>query len=465
MTSGVSIELPDGSTRVIYAPTPKALLFHQSNVPNLLLTGPRGTGKSTILRWHAHMMALACPNYRYLLLRRTMPELKRSHLGFMDFEMRQLGGTFLHTDSIARYPNGSTGWYGYCETEADILRYLSSEYPLILFDEATTFSGETFLKLAACCRASIESGWLAQVRGGTNPLGIGSDFIRRYFIDKAVSAEEDMEYNADEYATIDTTLADNPYIDAEQYKRRLSALPEHVRRAWLLGEWVSEGAYFSDFHKVQDGRPWHVIKTQPTWQGKSLEDLSWINVYRAVDWGYFPDPAVCLWIAVLPNTRAIVFKERTWTRTLAPDVAKQIKKESEGMHIVDTFCDPTMFIKTGVSPYSIGELFEQHGVPVTPCQNDRELFGYSIHQYLNTLIDEQPQVQIVDWACSKLLQTLPTLQMDKTDARKIAAGDDHWAVALAYFCMGQAAPSQKPGMSLVPRWMRHKQSRIGSVYA
>src|SRR6202521_729209 len=123
----VSIQTLGGSVTTLYMPTSKAIEFHQSQLPNLLLTGPRATGKTTILRWHAHMMALACPGYKYLLLRRTMPELKRSHLGFLDYEMSQLGGTFLHTDSIAKYPNGSTGWYGHCEQESDILKYLSSE--------------------------------------------------------------------------------------------------------------------------------------------------------------------------------------------------------------------------------------------------------------------------------------------------------------------------------------------------
>src|ERR1039457_495498 len=44
-TTGVSIDLPDGSTRGIHAPTPKALLFHQSKVPFFLMIRrpPRST--------------------------------------------------------------------------------------------------------------------------------------------------------------------------------------------------------------------------------------------------------------------------------------------------------------------------------------------------------------------------------------------------------------------------------------
>ncbi len=109
-----------------------------------------------------------------------------------------------------------------------------------------------------------------------------------------------------------------------------------------------------------DGKPWHCVQTLPMWKNEYLFNLPWINIYRAVDWGYDPDPAVCLWIASLPSGQAIVFKERTWKRTLASDVAQQIKQESEGMHIVETFCDPTMFIKTGNAPYSIGELFQKY---------------------------------------------------------------------------------------------------------
>ena len=209
--------------------------------------------------------------------------------------------------------------------------------------------------------------------------------------------------------------------------------------------------------------PWHELDDIPTLDGQPIINYQWMNIYRSMDWGYFPDPAVCLWTAVLPNKRSIVFKERTWKKTLAEDVAKDIKKESYGMHIVETFCDPTMDIKSGETAFSIRDIFERNGIPLTLSINRRDLLGYAIHQYLNNIIDNRPQLQIVKGmgpvGCPNLIRTLPEMRMDPTDATKMAAGDDHWVIALAYFCAGSAAPSQNPVQTQTPQWMRPKQKR------
>ncbi|HEY7293020.1 MAG TPA: hypothetical protein VH583_24500 [Vicinamibacterales bacterium] len=39
----------DGSQETLYSPTAKGVLVHESNALNLLMWGPRGTGKSKIL--------------------------------------------------------------------------------------------------------------------------------------------------------------------------------------------------------------------------------------------------------------------------------------------------------------------------------------------------------------------------------------------------------------------------------
>ena len=125
----------------MYRPTLKGAEFHELTVPNAILEGPRGTGKSIILRNDAHTWALRCPGLAYLIVRRTFPELRKSHLKFIDAEMKKLGGHFNKTESIAYYPNGSKGFFGHCETDADVLTYLSSEFARVYLDEITTLVG------------------------------------------------------------------------------------------------------------------------------------------------------------------------------------------------------------------------------------------------------------------------------------------------------------------------------------
>jgi hypothetical protein len=422
------------------------------------------------------------PNFRALIIRRTMPELRKSHLSMIEFEMKQLGGTFLKTTFQAVFPNGSTITFAHCETEADILNFLSSEYGFIGFDELSTFTLNQFLQISAAARAPEGEGYDAVVRCGSNPLGIGSLWMKAWFVDHQVRFEDYPDYLPDEFVMQFSTLDDNEYLDKKKYESRLKNLPDHVRRAWLKGEFVSEGTYFEDFFPTmlvgetdeeEVELPWHVIDDVPRWQGMPIFELSWLSIYRAIDWGYSPDPAVCLWIAVLPNKSAIVFKEMTWKKTLAEVVARDIKKASEGMRIVETFADKTMFIETGAAQYTIADKFESNGVPLTPMLNDREMFGYSINEFLTEKVDwgmedkhiYRPKLQIVKaegktrYGCKELLRTLPHQQRDKLNPAKLADGEDHWTVALAYFCMGMAPASKPSAETEVKPWMRPKQRR------
>lgn len=454
-----------------YVPTPKQLDFHESTTPNCIIEGSRGTGKSGCIRMDAHMRALSFPDYSYLIIRRTMPELKKSHLRFISNEMKCLGGQFHKTDNIAHYPNGSQGFFSQCENEDEMMKLLSSEYHVIYFDEISTFTWTMITKVASCVRVPEESGLMGLVRGGTNPIGIGAAEVRKYFITKDVEAEDDPEYVAEDWEAIHTTLADNPHIDREQYIKRLSNLPEHIRRAWLDGEWVVEGAYFHDY-KPKKGDPpieWHVVSAYPVIRSRQNEfsidkPEQWIQIYRAVDWGFSPDPAVCLWIAVMPNERAFVLKEKTWKSTPASQVAKSIVSESAGMRITDTYCDPTMFFGSKATDYtSVGDIFESNGVALTPGINDREAAGYAIHEYLNIILaDGFPKLQIFEFGCPQLVRTLSEMRVDKLHPEKIADGPDHWVISLAYFCMGRIGKSRETSVSEIPFWMRKKKHVQGT---
>lgn len=452
----------DGRPTVMYTPTGKGRLFHACTIPNVLLHGPRGTGKSTILRFDAHMRAISTPGFRYLILRRTMPQLRKSHLHFIEAEMKKLGGKFNKTENVAYYPNGSKGFFSHCETEADVLNLLSSEFDLIIFDELTTFTLDMFLKISACARVPTNSGRTALVRAGTNPLGESTGDMMRYFITKSVPPEENPDYDPTEFHDIFVGPDDNPHIDMVQYQRRLSQLGGHARKAWLDGVWEVEGAYFGDFQprRIIDGEhhPWHVIDQLPTVKGKSLLEQEWISIYRCVDSGFNPDPAVCLWIAVMPNGRAIVFKEKHWLSTVAADVARDIVRESNRMRVIDTFADPTMFATSSHTGKSDSDYYEENGIALTASRNDRAASGKAIHEWLGTVIDAEPKLQIMREGCPQLLKTLPEMQMDKNDPRKIAAGNDHWVIALSYFCQGMTAPSREYQSTSVPLWMRKKKT-------
>ena len=249
--------------QVLYCPNSEmAMDYHLRTEPNVLFYGGRGSGKSVTGRWDAHMKALAFPGFKYCILRRTYPELLKSHLIDVPKEMRFFGGDFNIGTKVARYPNGSLGFFSHCNTEQDVLNLLSAEFYLMFFDEVSTFDWEMFVKLAASCRIPTKFKELmgttadGYVRAATNPLGVSAEMINRYWVTKDVDLEEDPHYNPNDWYSIKANLEDNPYL-SESYLARFSGMSTNVRKAWVEGEFSMENALF-DFHPVLDGKPYHV---------------------------------------------------------------------------------------------------------------------------------------------------------------------------------------------------------------
>ena len=463
------VAVRNGVETVVYEPQPYQRPYHETNTDHVLALGTRNTGKSHVMRWDAIIRCMVFPGFKVLILRRTIPDLRKSHLNFIDMEMEAIGGTFIWNTFEARFPNHSKIQFTHCEKMTDVSNFLSSGWDLICFDELSTFPLDMFLQISAAARVPKTAPYKALVRACSNTLGIGSAWMKQWFVDKNVNLEDFPGYDPADFEVQYSWAEDNIHIDYPTYKKKLLNQPEHVRRSWMDLEWINEGAYFTDFHPKKNSTGWHVIDRMPTLMDtsagieRSLFEFDWLRIYRCLDWGYFPDPAVCLWIAALPDKREIVFKERSWRRTLAADVAKDIKQASKGMNIAESFCDPSMFAKTGAIKYSIGELFEQNGVPLVPGQNDRELFGYAVHDHLNTMVGDFPQLQIVapmgPYGCPDLIRTLPIVPMDPGNPAKLGNGEDHWVVALAYYCMAGVQPSRDPITPQKPIWMLPKSQR------
>lgn len=459
--AGIYFENDKGEIEALYVPTPKQQEFHAQIAPNVLYIGARGTGKSHALRWEAHSRALAYPGFKYVILRRTYPELLKSHIMFLDAEMKKLGGKWHSTNKMAQYANGSVGFYSHCESEADVLNLLSAEFFWMGFDEMSTFPWEMITKLSASVRVPRGSGLVAMVRGATNPLGESASDLNRYYFLKDVDAEEDADYLPDDFIAVHTIMGDNPHVDVEQYRKRFAGMPEHVKRAWLDGEFLEERTLFR-VKKFKESRPWHIINELPTWtDGSELVKQPWVQVYRAYDDGFYPDPAVCIWFMVI-GKRIIAFKERIWIEKTVDIIAKDIKEESKGMRVVNTYCDPKMDVKTSGDVHTIREKFEDHGVPMTSSINDREFFAKAINEALTEVVDGLPRLQIYvngRDGCAYLGKYLGQMKWDDNNPKKMADHKhDHPVVALAYFLMSFIPQTKPREPHTVPPWMRKKKS-------
>lgn len=466
----ISIVNSKGETEVLYEPTEKQREFHSRTEPNVLFYGGRGSGKSMALRWEAHARALATPNFRYVILRRTYPELEKTHLIGLPAEMKALGGFYNQTKHIATYPNGSKGFYSHCNTEEDVINLLGAEAYWMGFDEVSTFDWDMFTRLSASVRAPKHLNIIPMVRAATNPWGASAEKINQYFVEQDVDPEDDPDYCKADWFAIKANLEDNPYLPAD-YRKRLSTLKGGLRKAWLDGEFSIENALFDFKPKVrlENGEviPYHVINDIDL---KKVIKAS--QIYRAIDAGWFPDPTVCLWIAHLGN-RHIVFHEKTWFKTTAQEVAEDILAEDKRLGIPTvamTYCDPSMDINTTADIRTIKEVYEDNGIPLECSINKRDWFAKSVQTMLVEEAGEHlPRLQMFvngRQGCPLLVKTLPQMKFDDKRTNFMADHkDDHWVVALAYYVMSHAsdprnfAGSDSYSTKLRP-WMKPKTGDI-----
>lgn len=468
---GAQAIIVDGE--VFYCPTPKGQEYHAADQPRVLFWGGRGSGKSFTGRMDAHMRALATPGFKYCILRRTFPELEKSHLIDIGREMNTLGGRYLAGTHVAHYHNGSVGFFSHCSTQQDVLNLLSSEFHLMFFDEISTFEWEMFTKLSASCRVPEKMreqyGIRALVRAATNPLGCSAEQVNRYWVTKEV--DDDENYKPEDWHQIKANIEDNPYLNKEEYLKQFVGNPLHVRKAWIDGEFSLENALF-EVRQTKNGEPYHYVP---------YIDLDGIvknaQIYRAFDMGYFPDPAVCLWIAHLGH-RYIVFHEKLWFKTVISDIAADIKAEDEKLGITRvaiTYCDPTLDIKTGQDVHTMKDIFEMNGISMESSINNREHFAHAIHTALSEVAEpadpeigklEVPRLQIYTRnkiGCYYLAKTLPLQKYDEKHPLKLADHpQDHATVALAYFLISSGS-MEKSNMSTpakIRRWMQPKIDKL-----
>jgi phage terminase large subunit len=470
------VEQPDGTVSVLYNPTPRQDAFHLTEVPNALFGGAAGGGKSHCLRWDAYMRCISQPGYRALLLRRTYPELADTHIERVIQEVAQfkalgIAVEFQKSEFKLRFfhPNGeqSVLQFGHCEDDSTVSKYLSTEYDAIYFDEASTFEERHYLWISSRARGT-KPGVKAIVRCGSNPGGIGALWLKRRYIDKDITFDEDEAYAPEDYEFIPSKLTDNPYL-GDDYRKRLLALPSAaLRRAYLYGEWdVFEGQEFSEWKQaLPDGTPWHVIDELPTIDGKPITEVNWLEHFRSVDWGYSVDNGVCLWWCCLPDGRYIIYKEFVFKGMIPKRVAQTIVEMSRGLKIRYTVADPSMWMKGGATGESIQETFGRYKVGCIQADNDHINGWQRVHHLLTESggYPEQPLLQIYRAGCPYLIRTLPMMCSDpkRPGDIKSKAVEDHGADALRYGAMSRPAPTirREPKRPILPGTVAWEVRRI-----
>ena len=398
----------------------------------ILFGGARGGGKSRFLRFLAYYCCLKFPGFQALLLRRTYPELEKSHMRWVGREVGALGGHFTPSSNppLVRFPNTANLEFGHCQDAKDVENYLSAEYNIVLPDELGTFEEDQILKIASSARIA-HAQFHPCVVAATNP---GAHWVKRRWLTHDVDPQRYSDYNPAQYCFIQSKLDDNPYPD-EDYEAFLNALDPDTKAAWRDGSWdVFEGQFFREFRRER-----HV---------RRLEIPAALSRLGGMDWGYSA-PGVHLWAVVLPDGHLHIEREYQFKETLAAEVGAQILRTNleHGFSLTTTYADPSMWIRGGQTGESIAETLLRLGLPLYRVNHERINGWQRVRHWLQQAPDGIPWLTI-DPDCRYLIRTLPALVHDPIHEEDVdTTGDDHPADALRYLCMGRPsppAPTMKP---------------------
>lgn len=264
--------------------------------------GSAGAGKSEALLMGATRL-IHLPHYRALLLRRTIPELKRSLIERSQEFYRGLGGEYNSSDKLWRFKSGAIIEFGSSDHPSDVTKYQSAEYQYIGFDELTSFEESQYLYLFSRLRTT--HGIPLRIRFGTNPGGIGHDWVLRrfapwlypesevsyqglrvasgerlyYIVDRKTGQERWVPKGtpgAKSRAFFRALVKDNPYLAGTEYESNLDNLDPVTRAQLRDGDWMArpaKGAYFKRiWFEIVDVAPLIVVARVRYWDRAATPD-------------------------------------------------------------------------------------------------------------------------------------------------------------------------------------------------
>jgi phage terminase large subunit len=441
--------------------------FHESKAKYRLFGGAAGPGKTTALLWEAIGQACEVAGCDTLLLRRTFPELESSLISqFRRDVPRSMYESYNASKHVVTWKNGSTTRFGYCRNESDVYQYQGAEFLFIGIDELTHFTLKQwqFLTSRNRCPAKVYSdGQNAGKRivpcmaGATNPGNIGHAWVKALWVDHIPPSgyQRPDLYRAQDYDFIRARIDDNPiYANDLDYRRTLELLPEHLRRAFLDGDWnVFAGQYFDIFDIGRHTARPEDIKLDP-----------WLPRWISVDWG-FQHPSAVYWHCAIPGTAGQAFRPEGFReqeqdrsrecitdpdrKSLTPEgvsysnasrivtyrefvqnglsprmLAQAIAERSGRERISEVILSPDAFAhRTSEASIAeqLGDVLVTNGLPRPSPADDDRIGGWQLmYQFLES------NAWVITENCAQLIECIPHLVRDDRrheDIRKVE-GDD-----------------------------------------
>jgi len=263
-----------------HRPTPKQWLGLSFPLTGEILYGGSAGGGKTDWLLMSGLRYVDVPGYSAIIFRRTFPQLSAPEDGLLARAQEWLEGDsdFHGSDTINGTPvrwkhrTGGTLSFSHMQHERDKYNHQGPSYQFVGFDELTQFSASQYRYLVKSrMRRLASQSWLPlRARAGSNPGGVGHDWVREYFPIPHNGELRPM----DGKLFIPARIGDNPYLDGEEYAARLSDMHPFEKAQLLAGNWDARppGSRFKrEWFKIIDEAPvgmeevrrWDLAATEP----------------------------------------------------------------------------------------------------------------------------------------------------------------------------------------------------------
>jgi Terminase large subunit, T4likevirus-type, N-terminal len=367
-------------------PHARQIDYFESRVPYTLWGGMRGSGKTYGAVWDNLFTAYNVPGCPQIIFRKTMGELRRTMIAEFLKLPEDLRGRFTDSQTSPRLEldNGSTIHFASVNDEAAARKYLSGEFLKVTFDEWAELPFAWWSFITGSARSTISKDVYgrpvsAQIKGLTNPGGIGADDLRHMFgtdCEKSRPKHLDIEYDPNDYLFIPSIMDDNPAYSADTpagraYRKMLTNQPKAIREAWLHGRWTGfEGMYFDCFDRELVPIPHDTLL-------RLMRQQYWQPIFMGIDWGQVHYAAIN-WNTLLQlpmsngetKTFVVTFGEATFKglseRALAEEIVdhtKMLLGEGALSRVTKVYLSPETFGHSIRSrARAIGDVFASHGM-------------------------------------------------------------------------------------------------------
>jgi hypothetical protein len=459
-----------------YVPSPWQREFHACTVDFLLGAGSAGPGKTTSLimdplqqiivehqrcsdKHHPHHIAWGKSRGWALHVRRELTQLEETMINaqrmYQDIDP---GMDWESKSNTIVFSSGFRLQFAHCQNSDDHRKYLSRSFTHLGIDEVSEFEKKQVDGLRSRVRSSDPVlRTMLKTRACTNPgvsPGAHPHWVREMFVDPFPAGrkilEKKLRRNDGSYATstymyLPARLYDNP--DKQfvlDYEVRLLDLPEHIRKAYLDGDWYHmAGAYFASEwdYRIHVVRPYRVPREWPK--------------FRSMDWG-FKSPGCVTWWAMDDDGNLICIEEFNFKEMVDVDVALRIKdierrlglwneRTSESRIIGPA--DNQIWEDRGNSAERIIDVFAKAGIrweQADKSPGSRQAHAERVLKRLKGHFGRTQLPGIMFFEnCTKSISTMPQLSADpnKPDEPK-KGGDDHAYDTIAYACAYATRGSQ-----------------------